>query len=110
MPVTADSGKSILKPDAKMLIQRFRANGALYQEGDAVKGIRGGFCGRNKVLAILSQPDCLGLRYYYGLNSTGQLIVVFAGEDSNGTGLDSVIVNEGPLCPPFCGIANTLDS
>jgi hypothetical protein len=110
MPVNADSGKSILKQEAKALIQRFRDNDALYQEGDTVKGIRGGFYGKNKILAILNQPDCIGLRYYHGVNSSGQLVVVLAGEDSSGTGLDGVLVNEGPLCPPFCSITNSLDS
>lgn len=109
MPANADSGNIIATPNAKTLINNFRANSTYYEKDHPVRGVKGAFYGKNKILAILNQPNCIGLRYYFGLNGNGQLVIVLSGEDSNGAGLNGVVVEEGPLCPPFCGRSNTLD-
>ncbi len=100
-----DDGKQITRSVARAMIQNFQKT--LYFENNKIKG---GFLGRNQVLAVLSQPACAGIRYYHALNSDGQHTIVLVGEDLNGNSLsDGVLSDEGPLCPPWCPHSNALD-
>lgn len=40
--------------------------------------------GRNIIEKILSQPGCVGIRFYYGLNEKGQKTLVYVGMDADG--------------------------
>lgn len=40
--------------------------------------------GRNIIEKILAQPGCVGMRFYYGLNTEGQKTLVYTGMDANG--------------------------
>ncbi|WP_336516880.1 hypothetical protein [Pollutibacter soli] len=41
------------------------------------------FVGRNMIEKILSQPDCVGISIYQGLDENGKMKYVFVGIDSN---------------------------
>jgi hypothetical protein len=65
---------------------------------------RGGHFPREAIEAILAQPGCKGIRFYYGTNPDGTTAIVLVGIDETGTDMDSgeLIDNHYP-CPPFCG-------
>jgi hypothetical protein len=73
----------------------------------ATKGI---FYGRNHIEAILAQPDCMGLRMYFGEEADGSRVLVLAGADSAENDLTDIIVEVGARCPPGCSASNPLNS
>ncbi|HEV8539111.1 MAG TPA: hypothetical protein VGR15_09365 [Bacteroidota bacterium] len=102
-----DDGKIITREQAKSMILKYQGSTDLFNSSGATKG---GFYGRNKILSILNQANCIGLRYYYALNASNQLVIALVGEDRDGNVMSGgTVINEGPLCPPVCGTTNFLD-
>ena len=64
-----------------------------------------------KLLEILDQEDCMGIRFYYGIGDDGKknLIAVGATSDENDM-VDGVIVEKVVPCPPRCPGKNPLNS
>ena len=63
--------------------------------------------GSNKLLDILNQRDCVGLRIY-NCKDNGNNNVVVIGVDTNGDDMDAgYILNNAAPCPTTCG-ANPL--
>src|SRR6185312_9238692 len=54
-----------------------------YQESHPGEN-RGYHIGRNIIDAILAQPGCVGMRFYYGLNEKSQKTLVYVGIDAEG--------------------------
>ena len=53
--------------------------------------------------AILKQPNCLGIRLYFGRNEKGALDVVMVGVDGDGRDMKTgELEQNGYPCPPFC--------
>lgn len=71
---------------------------------------KGIFYGRNHIEAILAQPDCKGLRIYFGEETDGSRVLVLAGADSAENDLMNVVVEVGVRCPPTCGSTNVLNT
>lgn len=69
------------------------------------------FVGKEKIMAILDQEDCVGIRIYYGLDDDGKknLILVGATADENDME-EGVLVERLLQCPPFCPQVNSLNS
>lgn len=69
------------------------------------------FVGREKLLEILNQDDCMGVRIYYGIGDDGKknLILVGAEADENDM-IDGIIVERLFPCPPLCSGRNSLNS
>ncbi len=107
MPFTGDEGTFMKRSDAKTLIQ----NHQISQKAGSVKG---GFFGKNKIAAILDQPNCIGIRYYHAVRTVDNKptpVIVIVGEDAAGAAMsDGLLLEEGPLCPPFCPKVNALDA
>ena len=104
MPFTGNEGTIISPPQAKTMITN-------YQNSPSFQNLKGGFYGKNKILAILNQANCVGIRYYHAHNASNQPVIVLVGEDNAGNNLSSgVLINDGPLCPPFCPTSNALDA
>lgn len=71
---------------------------------------KGGFFGRAAIEAILAQANCVGIRYYYGLNSTGEPVIILAGTDANEDDLYKGELAEFAIpCPTQCGSSNPLN-
>lgn len=56
---------------------------------------------------ILNQPGCAGFRAYFGMNEENKICLVLVGVDANNEDIlngneNSVIVEKGKTCPPFC--------
>ncbi|MBI3363775.1 MAG: hypothetical protein HY033_02590, partial [Ignavibacteriae bacterium] len=77
MPFTGNEGTIITRAQARTMIQSFQ-NSASFQN------VKGGFYGKNKLLTILNQPNCVGIRYYHAMNDKGEPVIVLVGEDDKG--------------------------
>jgi hypothetical protein len=73
--------------------------------------IVGQFVGKNKLMKILNQRGCMGVRLYYGIGDDGKknLIAVGAGSDENDM-TEGVILEKFFPCPPICSGKNSLNS
>lgn len=69
------------------------------------------FIGKNKLMRLLEQENCVGVRIYYGLDENDEQNLVFVGADENENDLvNGVIVEYTPKCPPKCSEKNPLNS
>jgi hypothetical protein len=67
--------------------------------------------GKNLVNAVLSQVACVGIRFYYAINNSGDRQLVAVGVDANGDDMtQGVILDEFTNCPPECGKPNVLNT
>jgi hypothetical protein len=70
---------------------------------------RGGHFPREAIDAILAQPGCTGIRFYYGSNTDGSPAIVMLGIDANDADMTSgEIIDTHFPCPPFCDESSTL--
>jgi hypothetical protein len=69
------------------------------------------FVGRDKLLEILNQEGCMGIRFYYGIGDDGKknLIAVGATSDEDDM-VEGVILEKFLQCPPRCPKRNSLNS
>ena|SRR5689334_23541974 len=64
---------------------------------------RGGHFPREVFEAILAQPNCAGIRFYYGTNTDGSPALVLVGIDATTADLtNGEIIDTHYPCPPFC--------
>jgi hypothetical protein len=104
MNFTGQENHSISLSDAAALTGRYRA-----QTG--TRGLKGGFFGKDAIQAILNQADCVGIRYYYGLDSNNVQVLVLVGTKANGNDLVNGELAEISIpCPDSCGENNDLNS
>jgi len=75
-------------------------------------GHKAEFFGKDALLAILSQKNCVGIRIYYGVDpKTGEQHLVLVGAEPNKNDIEQGIIAErGLKCPSCCGIKNSLNS
>ena len=67
------------------------------------------FFGRDKIMKILDQKDCKGIRIYHGLESDGSKNLVLVGADKDGVDMTSgIIVEKGIKCPVTCDNTSAL--
>jgi hypothetical protein len=73
----------------------------------------GHFFGRDILLQILGQSNNMGIRFYYGLDDSGnkQLLAVGADNEQNDQLTKGMIVGDDSCaCPPWSSVANVLNS
>lgn len=75
----------------------------------AISGyIKAHFIGRDKLIEILNQNSCMGLRIYYGTDvsttgpATPELVMVGTDENGNDILLNALILDSTFPCPPSC--------
>ncbi|MBK7148064.1 MAG: hypothetical protein IPH78_04385 [Bacteroidetes bacterium] len=76
---------------------------------DAIKGL---FFGKNKLLDLLNQTGCVGIRIYFAIDDETKeagLVLVGAKENTNDI-TSGYIIDHGISCPPVCGADNDLNS
>lgn len=69
---------------------------------------RGGHFPREAIEAILAQPGCTGIRFYYGTNPDGSPAIVMLGIDANSADMTDEIIDTHFPCPPFCDTTSAL--
>ena len=71
----------------------------------------GGFFGKQAVLRVINQKNCIGLRFYYGADENGIRVICLMGVDQNGKDMfDGYLAEMSSWCPPYCGVLNFLNS
>ena len=104
MDLTGNEDHSISLEDAATLTAAYRST---ISTGDTI----GEYFGGTAIQTILSQDGCVGIRIYYGIDSTGVKTLVICGVTSTGDDLYSgSLAEHGLKCPPDCSSKNALNS
>jgi hypothetical protein len=94
--LTGHESHLIALTDASKLTSNFRASAG-------AGAVLGESFSRDAVQSILNQPNCVGVRVYYGRKSDGSPVLVLVGVDASIHDLTAgVILETGFPCPPFC--------
>jgi hypothetical protein len=101
MAFKGTEGKKISLQKARTMIGGHQKSKA-FTATPKVRAVKGGFYGKKTLLKILSQRNCVGIRYYHAVNARKQHTIVLVGEDHTGKVLTRLMINDGPLCPPDC--------
>jgi hypothetical protein len=104
MAFNGDEGSEVTLSEASAWTSNYRRT---IPSGEIV----GQFVGKNKLMKILNQRGCMGVRLYYGIGDDGKknLIAVGAGSDENDM-TEGVILEKFFPCPPICSGKNSLNS
>lgn len=72
--------------------------------------VKAHYFGKDAIKAILDQTDCVGIRIYYGIDSSEKkhLIVVGVDEDENDL-YEGLLAERSLACPPYCSSNNPLN-
>jgi hypothetical protein len=104
MSFDGNEGKVVSLQEAAIWTAEYRNS---IQPGETIAH----FIGKNKLLELLEQDNCVGVRIYYGLDENGEQNLVFVGADENENDLvDGVILEYTKKCPPACSERNPLNS
>ena len=86
--------------------QRFINN---YESEAEFSGVAGGLFDKQCVLDVLNQDDCIGLRYYFGKDDSGKVVLIMLGVNELGRDIsDGIIIERAYPCPPYCDEASIL--
>ncbi|MFY7668550.1 MAG: hypothetical protein ACOVQG_07385 [Crocinitomicaceae bacterium] len=103
MSFDGNEGKVVSLEEAAIWTANFRNS---IQPGETIAH----FIGKNKLLELLEQENCVGVRIYYGLDENGEENLVFVGADEDENDLvDGVILEYAAKCPPKCSNTNDLN-
>jgi len=70
--------------------------------------VKAHFFGKDAILAILNQPNCVGIRIYYALDPDGKKQLVIAGADADQNDLfNGLLAERSWPCPPFCNVGKS---
>jgi hypothetical protein len=104
MSFDGNEGKVVSLEEAAIWTANFRNS---IQPGETIAH----FIGKNKLLELLEQENCVGVRIYYGLDEIGEKNLVFVGTDEDENDLvDGVILEFAVKCPPKCSEKNDLNT
>jgi hypothetical protein len=104
MSFNGNEGEFVTLNDASRWTANYRNT---IQPGDVIAE----FLGKEKILELLSQEGCVGIRIYYGINDYGKKNVSLVGADANQNDIeDGLLIDKGEFCPPFCSKRNALNS
>jgi hypothetical protein len=69
----------------------------------------GMFFGKEKLLELLNQPECMGIRVYFG-EENRDIQLVLVGADGNQDDILDLILDRGLRIPPYNGANNALNT
>ncbi len=74
-----------------------------YRNSEKAEAIKAEFIGKESLVEILNQDECVGIRFYFGRHDNGNLNIVAVGCDENGEDLyEGIILEKIEPCPPHC--------
>lgn len=84
---------------------------ANYRSSAGTNPLLSHFFGKAAIEAILHQDNCVGMRIYYAVDSSGnkQLIIVGVTADENDL-YNGLLAEKSFRCPPLCPSSNPLNS
>jgi hypothetical protein len=104
MSFNGNEGEFITLEEGAAMTARFRNT---VQQGTVVAQ----FIGKEKLIELLNQPNCVGVRLYYGIDENNQNSIVSVGVASNENDLtNGLIIDRNIKCPPRCSKSNALNS
>lgn len=74
---------------------------------------KGYFFSKDTLEAILNQTGAVGIRFYFGQEPPtigAKLKLVFVAAKANEDDITAIVGDGGAICPPLCGVANSLNS
>ena len=81
-----------------------------FRNNPTAPNIKGGSFDKIIFESILSQPGCIGIRYYYAKKDDGSSTMVLVGVDAAGNDMTSGVLGDDLYpCPPVCGAPNDLN-
>ena len=99
------------KEDHRISLSDAAAMTKTYRQSVPDGSRKGGFFGRDALEAILAQEGCVGIRYYHGINSKGEPVVILVGADENEDDLyEGELCEFAEPCPTRCSTNNALNS
>lgn len=103
MSFTGQEDHSISLAEAASMTKKFRDN----NPGDRL----GGFFGKDALLAILNQENCVGIRFYNAEDANGEHTLVLVGAKADQDDIESGVLADHSLPdPPYSAPANQLNS
>lgn len=70
-----------------------------------------GYFGKDAILALLEQKDCIGLRYYYGINDKDEKVLILVGVKANKDDIyEGKLLEMSWPCPQCCSTSNPLNT
>ena len=98
------------REDHTITLDEAAAMTKIYRQSVPSTARKGGFFGRDAILKILNQEDCVGIRYYHGINSAGEPVIILCGALANEDAMDDGALVEFAIpCPTQCGSSNPLN-
>ena len=68
------------------------------------------FFGRNKLNTLLAESGSMGIRCYFGEDTSGNLTLVLVSANSAMNDITTCVLDTGVPCPTSCSTANSLNS
>lgn len=104
MSFNGNEGEFVTLSDASRWTANYRNT---IQPGDTIAFA----AGKEKLIELLNQDECLGARIYYGIGDEGQKNLVLVGVDANGDDIENGFILEHLYpCPRLCSKQNNLNS
>lgn len=104
MSFNGNEGEFITLKEGAEMTKRYRNT---IQTGEVI----GVFMGQEKIKQILAQNECVGIRFYFGIDDKGAQNLVLVGADADENDLsDGLIADQLKKCPPNCSSLNPLNS
>lgn len=111
MSFTGNEGSPISRETAKKWTKNYEDAEIDIESGKTV--IKAHFFGKEKILKLLNQENCIGMRIYYAKNDNGdkQLLLVGAKSDQDdilptdmqaASEEENIILDKSTICPPYC--------
>ena len=105
MKYTGNEDHSISLSEAAELTANYRAS---FTDNAYIKAE---YFGKDAMIELLNQSNCVGVRVYYGLDTNGVKRLVLTGVDGEGNDLyEGTLMERGVICPPYCALENPLNS
>lgn len=96
MQFTGKEDHQISLEEAIKLVKNFKN-----KVGEEV--VKAHFIGKEAILKVLDQENCVGVRIYYAENDEGKPELVVVGVNENGKDLvEGLILERTWPCPPYC--------
>ena len=104
MSFNGNEGEFVTLNDASRWTANYRNT---IQPGDTIAFA----AGKEKLIELLTQDECLGARIYYAIKDDGEKNLVIVGVDANGDDLENGLILDNVFpCPRLCSKSNRLNS
>jgi hypothetical protein len=104
MSFIGNEGKEVTLAEASAWTENYRAT---ITKGDTLAH----FVGKDQLMKILDQAECVGVRHYYGIDEDGAKVLIAVGVTSDENDMtEGIIIERMIACPPRCSTRNNLNS